>query len=347
MSEHSTLREVFEKFDASSVTQGTTRQKCHSAWRMLMDQFGPTTRADTITSEHIARLQRHLRDEAMSRYGKGFSEHSVFSYVAAISQVFRWASHPDRQYVQKNPVARCDRMKPTKRKPHIYTADEISDMLATVRGDPERDIESLKWPDAAGELRWTAFFVTALCGPRIGEIWNLRWEDLDLETGTIQIRYRVDKPGEYWRWGTKGKADRPVPMSDELWAVLSRLKEVAKWRYPYLKERTCIDKQSRVGSLNEFARKFPYNNFHRELTVILLATNQRRKAAEKPIIEDGKFHTLRKNAATQMAEAGVPSHFCQEILGHASDRLTKEVYTYVDSRKCLSEARKAFNAVSY
>jgi integrase len=347
MSEHSTLQEVFDAFDASSITQGTTRQKCRSAWSVLMKQFGATARAESLTSEHIARLQRFMRDEAKTRYGTGYSEHAVFSYIAAISQVFRWAAHPDRRYVAANPVARCDRMKPNRKQVHIYTPDEIRDMLATVRGDPERDIASLRWPDAAGELRWTAFFLTALCGPRIGEIWNLRWDDLDLDGGTLQIRYRLDKPGEYWRWGTKGKADRPVPMSDDLWAVLMRLREVAPWRYPFLKERTCRDKQGRVGDLNEFQRKYPYCNFHRELAVVLAETNRRRRTDNRPTIEDGKFHTLRKNAATTMAEAGVPSHFCQEVLGHASDRLTKEVYTYVDSRKCQAAARQAFNAVSY
>jgi integrase len=347
MSEHSTLSELFERFDASSVTQGTTRQKCRSAWQVLMDLFGPTTRADSVTSEHIARLQRYLRDEATSRFHKGFSEHSVFSYMAAISQVFRWAAHPDRRHVAANPVSKCDRIKPSKMRVHVYTHDEISDMLTTVRGDPERDIAAHKWPDSAGVLRWTAFFVTALCGPRVGEIWNLRWDDLDLETGTMQIRYRPDQPGEYWRWGTKGKTDRPVPMSDELWAVLYRLHEVARWRYPYLKELTCLSKQTQIGQLTETQRKYPYCNFHRELATILAETNRRRQLDGRPAIRDGKFHTLRKNAATQMAEAGVPSHFCQEVLGHASDRLTKEVYTAVDSRKCQAEARRAFNAVTY
>lgn len=344
MSEHS-LKELYDKFDASSVTQGTTRAKCHSAWVLLMDVLGPTKKANEVTAEDMDRVQRYMRDEAVSRYEKGYSDQSIFSYVAAISQVFRWAAHPGRKYVNANPVAKCDRMKPSKRRVHIYAPDEISDMLATVRGDPERDIASLKWPDAAGELRWTAFFLTALCGPRIGEIWNLRWEDLELETGMIQIRYRPDKPDEYWRWGTKGMADRPVPMSDELWAVLIRMKEVAPWRYPYLKERTCIDKQAKVSHLEEVARKYPYNNFHKELKRILAETNKRRGPGN--LLTDGKFHTLRKNFATKMAEANVPSHYTQEVIGHASDRLTKQVYTFVDQRKCLASVRDALNQPSY
>lgn len=346
MPEHSTLSELFDKFDASSVTQGTTRTKCRTAWRVLMRLKGPGAPADSVEPEDIDRMQRHLRDEAVSRFGRGFSEHTIFSYVAGVGQVFCWAV--DGKHVAANPVVKCHRMKATKKKVHIYTRDEIGDMLDTVRGNPDQGLTAMQWPDAAGLLRWTGFFLMALCGPRVGEIWNLRWDDIDLDSGVIRIQARPDKVGGYWRWGSKGKADRLVPMSDELWALLFRLKAIASWRYPFLKERTCRAKVSQVGQLSETQRKYPYNNFHRELKRIVAAANARRvRAGVLPIRSEGKFHTLRKNAATQLAEQGVPSHFCQEILGHATDRLTKEVYTYVDHRKCLDESRRAFNAASY
>ena len=135
-------------------------------------------------------------------------------------------------------------------------------------------------------------------------------------------------------------------MSDELWAVLCRLKSIAPWRYPFLKEWTCLEKQAKVGRLSEVQRKYPYNNFHRELKQTLALTNARRVKAGREPIREGKFHTLRKNAATQSAEQGVPSHSCQQILGHATDRLTKEVCTYGDQRKCLDLSRRAFDAAS-
>lgn len=346
MPEH-TLSKLFDLFDAASVTQGTTRAKCRTAWRALMKLLGTTFPAADVTGEHIARFQRHLRDDAVSRYGRGYSEHSLYSYVAALGQVFRWAAHSDRRYVRANPVTQTDKIRPTKKKVHIYTHDEIRDMLDTVRGDPEKKIAALRWPDSAGCLRWTGFFLMALTGPRVGEIWNARWEDIDLDAGEFKIQSRPDRLGEHWRWTAKGKADRHVPLSDELWAILCRLREVAPWRYPFLKERTCLDKQSRVGRLSEFARKYPYNNFHRELKRIMDATNARRQHSGVESIREGTFHTLRKNAATQLAEQGVPSHFCQAVLGHATDRLTKEVYTFVDQRKCIDESRRAFNSVSY
>lgn len=345
MSEHSTLSELFEKFNATSVTQETTRTKCRTAWRTLMAMLGPEFRADAVTSEHIDRFQRNLRDTAVSRFGKGFSEHSIFSYVSALGQVFRWAA--DGGHVPANPVASCHRMRATKKKIHIYSRDEISDMLDTVRGNREKRIMALGWPDGAGVLRWTGFFLVALTGPRIGEIWNLRWDDIDLDEGIIRIQARPDKVGEHWRWGSKGRNERQVPMSDDLWALLCRFRTVAPWRYPFLKQQTCEAMQARIGRLSETQRKYPYHNFHRELKSIIEVTNVRRIAAQLEPIREGKFHTLRKNAATQLAEQGVPSHFCQEILGHATDRLTKEVYTFVDQRKCLDESRRAFNAASY
>jgi integrase len=342
-----TLRELFDRFEGSSTTQGTTRAKCRCAWLILMHLLGADCPADQVKSEDIDRLQRYLRDEALSRFGRAFAEHSVFSYVAALGQVFHWAAHPDRLYVTVNPVAGCNRMKPTAKTVSIYATDELKDVLDVVRGNPDLGIRPLSWPDQAGPLRWTAFILAGLTGPRLGEIWNLRWDDIDLDTGVLRIQSRRDRPGEFWRWTAKGKAERLVPMSDELWAVLCRLRTVAPWRYPFLKERTCIDKQSRVGRLSEIARKYPSCNFHRELNRIIGEANLWRQRAGRPPIRDGRFHTLRKNAATQLAEQGVPSHFCQEILGHATDRLTKQVYTFVDQRKCLADSRRAFNAAQY
>jgi len=348
MPEHSTtINELFEKFDKSSLTQGTTRAKCRAAWRHLCGLLGGGFAAADVTAVHIDRYQRYLRDEALSRFGRSFSEHSVFSYVAAIGQVFRWAAHPDRRFVSANPVNRSEKIKPTRKQVHIFTDDEVRAMLDTVRGNAEKRIAAMRWFDSAGPLRWTAFFLAALCGPRLGEIWNLRWDDIDLDAGILKIRSRPDKFGEHWKWTAKGKAERDVPMSDDLWAVMCRLRQVAPWRYPFLKERTCLDKQARVGSLSEAARKNPYSNFHRELAEVLTVTNRRRRQGGIDPIGKGTWHTLRKNAATTLAEAGVPSHFCQQILGHASDRLTKQIYTYVDQRKCLDVSRQAFNGIEY
>jgi len=345
MSERSTLSELFEKFNDSSVTQENTRNKCRTAWRALIGMLGPQFEAEAVTGEHIDRFQRTLRDATVRRTGTGYSEHSIFSYISALSQVFRWAA--DCGYVRANPVATCHRMRATKKKVHIYSRDEITDILDTVRGNRDKRIMALGWPDGAGVLRWTGFILVALTGPRIGEIWNLRWDDIALEEGLIRLQARPDRAGEYWRWGTKGRNERQVPMSDDLWALLCRFRTVAPWRYPFLKRRTCESMQARIGQLTEAQRKYPYHNFHRELQLILEVTNARRIAAHAEPIHEGKFHTLRKNAATQLAEQGVPSHFCQEILGHATDRLTKEVYTFVDQRKCLDESRRAFNAASY
>ncbi|MEN6423996.1 MAG: site-specific integrase [Phycisphaerales bacterium] len=345
MPEHSTLSELFDKFNVSSVTQGTTREKCRTAWQVLVSLLGPDFPADQVNAQHIDRLQRYMRDEAVTRRGRGYSECSVFSYAAAIGQVFHWAF--DARHLPANPVTGCHRIKPTKKKVHVYTREEIADMLDTVRGNPDKRIVALAWPDAAGVLRWTGSLLIGLAGLRVGEMWNLRWDDIDLDRGLIHVQSRPDYPGEYWRWTAKGKADRLVPICDELWAVLCRLRTVAAWRYPFLKQRRCLALQAKVGRLTETERKYPYNNFHLELRWIQVVTSNRRQAAGLDRISSGSYHTFRKNAATQLAEQGVPSHFCQEILGHATDRLTKEVYTYVDQRKCLEESRRAFNAASW
>lgn len=343
-----TLRELFQQFEKRSLTEGATRVKCRSAWQHLMLRLGTEFDVAKVSSEHIDRYQRYLRDEAVTPRGRSFSDATVFSYTAAVSQVFTWAAAKNRRYVKTNPVRDADRLKATKRLVQVFARDEVVDILDTVRGDERRGLAPLRWVwwDKSGTLRWTATILTALCGPRIGEIWNLRWEDVDLDGRVLHIRSRPDQKGQYWRWTAKGKAERDVPLSMDLTDVIRRLREVASWRYPYLKQRQCEQLQAKVGRLTEAQRKKPYDTWSCEWSRVLRSTNERRRREGRPEIV-GCFHQLRKNAATAMAEAGVPSHFCQAILGHTTDRLTREAYIHVDQDKAMDAARKAFDSCRF
>lgn len=336
------LQELFVGFEAGSPCEGTTKARCKSAWEWLMKVKGAETPALAVTEADLMTLQTHLRDRAQSRYGKSFSVTTIFGYLAAIGQVFAYGVLA--KLIERNPVAGLKRIKPTRKAVHVFTDDEIRDILDTVRGTPDGKIKPLHWDEPAAGMRWTGFILCGLHGLREGEIWPLRWDiDLDLDQGVLQIQSRGDKLGEWWQWNSKTKSERDVLMSDDLWAFFERFRIIASWRMPFLKERSYQSKCKRIGSLLEVERKYPYNNFHREFYQILRETNRRRIRRHKPPIEHGKFHTLRKNHATGMVEENVPLPYVQEGLGHASDRLTKEVYTYVNARKQQQVTREAMN----
>jgi hypothetical protein len=131
--------------------------------------------ADQVGGDQIDRYQRFLRDEAVSRYGRGFSEHSVFSYVASIGQVFRWAAHPDRRYVTVNPVGHCDKIKPTRRQVHIYRMDEVRSMLVRSAAIRAR-FAAINGP--TGRVRRDGVLPGSVAGRGSGM--NLRWGPISM-----------------------------------------------------------------------------------------------------------------------------------------------------------------------
>jgi hypothetical protein len=86
-------------------------------------------------------------------------------------------------------------------------------------------------------------------------------------------------------------------------------------------------------------RKYPFT-ISPGTAVILDVTIARRIALTRADSRR-EVHTLRRTRHA-VGRAGVPSHFCQEILGPRHCSLTKEVYTFVDRVSCLDESRRAF-----
>ena len=73
----------------------------------------------------------------------------------------------------------------------------------------------LNLPDLPAKQR-TAFTVAIYTGMRAGEIWGLRWEDVDFEEREILVRYSFDGP-------TKGGKVRRIPMLPPVFEELARL----------------------------------------------------------------------------------------------------------------------------
>ncbi|MCY3019132.1 MAG: tyrosine-type recombinase/integrase [Planctomycetota bacterium] len=68
-------------------------------------------------------------------------------------------------------------------------------------------------PDAAVEAARLAITVLAWTGLRIGELIDLRWQDVDLKARVLHVRVRED-------WRPKDKRDRIVPIFPKVEAVL-------------------------------------------------------------------------------------------------------------------------------
>jgi integrase len=277
-----TLSELATAFDAGSLVEGATKKKCRTAWRKWLELIGDVP-AEQVDALAIQRYQAGM-------VGRGFAVASVRSYFASLSAVYSWGV--EMKFLEVNPWLVARKIRPTHQEVQTYAPEQIA-RLANAAAH-------LNVRDPTARLRWTAIINLAIeSGLRIGEIVNLRWEDIDLVNDAVHIVYRGDCWGEFWQWGTKGKTDRSVPLGGDTLDALCRLGVVAKWRYPLLKRVTCLRLQDEVGRIPEHIRKLPYINFHREF----------RKIRALAGMSQGGLHVGRKTAATRWAARDRGSHF--------------------------------------
>lgn len=317
---------LFQQFDQWALCQGTTKKKCKYAIKKLIDCFGDIEACE-LTAKLAGRFQTFLKDS--------MSNASVHGYFAAASQVFAWAIQQNE--LPENPFNGVKKIRAAELEVKIYKPDEVNDLIEAAT--------AIKWRDPTAALRWTGFFLCGLHGLREGEIWNLRWDDIDLDEGLLLIQTRMDKFGQYWKWQSKSKAEGEVPMSQELWECLSRMSVIIDWRYPFLKKCAYERLRKQIGFLSEFTRKSPYNNFHREFNRIKEVANLKRALKDKKKIA-GDFHMFRKTAGTHLASQ-VPMHITKDLLRQASIKTTTKYYVAVEKQLCREQGRRAFNSYNW
>lgn len=130
-------------------------------------------------------------------------------------------------------------------------------------------------------------------GMRRGELFNLKWFDVDFARGVIHVRQ------------TKTDKDRVVPMNETVRGLLESRPRTSGYVFPSPKTG---------GRLIEIKHKF----------------DEARTAAK---IKDFRFHDLRHTAATRLADAGVNVIVIAEVLGHGDIRTTKRYSHVMEESK--------------
>jgi len=161
------------------------------------------------------------------------------------------------------------------------------------------------------------YIVAVTAGLRRGELQGLKWDDLDLEAGTLQVRRTLSEPkGGYIFEAPKSGKGRSVRLTRRATAALrshrkrqleERMKLAGLWTDHGLVFASGVGTPLLGGNLN---RSFK-------------ATLRRAGLPEV------RFHDLRHTCATLLLRQGVNPKFVQELLGHADITLTLNVYSHV------------------
>jgi integrase len=244
----------------------------------------------------------HLQGFYRSKLEAGLSPRTVqYLHVVlhrALKQALRWGLVP------RNVAEAVDPPKPQK--------DEIKPL--------SRD-EARRLLEAAHADRLEALYVLAIhLGLRQGELLGLRWEDVDLEAGTLQVRrsLSVTKEGPAFTAPKTTKSRRSVKLTTRAAEALRehlqrQLAEIEKMGDLYRDDGLIFS--TTVGTpIN------PRNLTGRSFKPLL-------KRAGLP--QRVRFHDLRHTAATLLLSRGVHPKLVQDLLGHATIAITLDTYSHV------------------
>jgi len=178
----------------------------------------------------------------------------------------------------------------------ILTPDQVKRLLACCHGDRLEGV----------------YVLGATCGMRIGEVLGIKWEDIDLDKGTLMIKRTI------WRGRvlpTKTNSSRrTIKLPTIALEALHRHKadldghsqrgiEYPGWVFPTAKGNP------------HYAANFYRHNWKPKL-----------KVAGLPSIT---FHQLRHGAASYLFSQRVPIPVVSKYLGHANPSITLSVYSHM------------------
>jgi len=149
--------------------------------------------------------------------------------------------------------------------------------------------------------------IGAATGMREGEIFGLRWRDVDLKERVIRI-CRQYTAGEFVEFPKTEAGNREIGIDTKL------ATELTEWKLAQKAERRTAD--SLIVSTSEGRPMSASNFLKREFHPALAAAGLPRVV----------FHSLRHTAATILASSNTPPGTVHRILGHASFATTMKLY---------------------
>ena len=259
---------------------------------VLRDYLG-SCRLRSITHGDV----RQFRAARLAQETRTKTQRTIASVNRELSMLRRMLNVAQREdWILRNAFAAGDSL--------ISLADEKKRARILTREEETKLLAACELPQRA---HLKPIVICALdTGMRQGEIFSLRWRDIDLEDRLLNIQ----------AFHTKTMKERQVAITTRLTIELERLKAGAP-----------DDPNGLVfGILDNVKRSF---------------TSARNKAA----LNDLRFHDLRHTAATRLVGAHIPLSEVGRVLGHSQANTTyRYVNANIETVKRAAVALDAFNA---
>jgi len=259
-------------------------------------------RLSDLKSQHVLNLVNSLKE-------RGLSTNTTRRARSILHNMLETAVEED--LLSKNPVVRTSFIKKSvdeiSRVQKSYSTKEVNRALGILRGSPNEG----------------PFRLMVCLGLRIGEVIALRWGEVDFKTGQL--------------WVIRTEAHVARLLGDNSWAV-ERVEGTTKSNRKRMLHLT----QDQAEFLSAHRKvqnrlKFMYGQTWNPENYVFVtengtpfAANNIRSSLKRTLTKNGmrwiRLHDLRHTAGFLAVEAGVGIEDVQDMLGHASIQITKDVY---------------------
>lgn len=324
-----TLNQIYELWkDVKRGLKNTTFQNyCYMYDTFVSNSFGKK-RISSIRKSDVKRFYNTLVDE------RCLAASTIDSIHTVIHQLFGMAI--DDNYIRSNP---SDNALHELKKSREFMEDKRSALT-----EEQEKIFLGYLSDSPIYKHWYPIFAVMIgSGLRVGEVTGLRWQDIDLKNGIIDVNHtlvyyahRIVKPGEkkgcYFAINsTKTPASkRQIPMLDfvkEAFKMEKRYQQEAEIRC-----NAVIDGYTDFIFVNRFGNVQHQGTLNKAIRRIIRDCNSEliergSNADHLVILPHFSCHSLRHTFATRMCEKGVNIKVIQDVMGHTDISTTMNIYT--------------------
>ncbi len=294
-----TVRE-FMAYWLDNQAAGSVRLRTLEAYRQLAStHIYPAVgdyRLSRLTVEHVEKMMRDM-------VAAGLSPSTAQRARAVLRRCLKFALRDG--LVARNVASLAEAPKSTAQPARPLTLSQLRHFLDTMR-DQGHDL-------------WPLFTLAACTGLRAGELYGLRWSDIDQNAATLRVERTVLNHSGGWSFGDckTEKSRRTVPLIPEaLEALRFQRKRQAATR---LAASSWVDH----GLIFTNGRGNPLNasNVNRLLHAALASCG----------LEPMGLHGFRHGCATMLHAAGTDMQTISKWLGHSTIVITANTYTHTST----------------
>lgn len=266
----------------------------------------------------------------------GLSSSTASHYYTTLNTAYNWGV--TRGYVPKNPLAVIKKPKRSKTEMCVYDEEQLNKLLEAIKH----------------KTIYIPVMLAATTGMRLGEICGLRWQNVDLDNGYIQLKDQLQEINNNLELVPLKTASskRKILLLDYTIEALKELRNNQHLNKDYLSDKynnndfvVCQNNGDPYNPsyisrnykrvMKEYKYKITINKDSNETKEVSL-----HELLNIPLI---RFHDLRHTHATLLLKLNIHPKIVADRLGHGDIKITLQTYSHIlpdIQKQAISELNK-------